>query len=229
MKNKKLIIIMPAYNEGKVIGGVIKKIPRRIGDYKVELLVVDDASSDNTRVEAQKAGAKVINHRINLGNGGAIITGLEAAKRLKAQVVVTMDADGQHNPKEIIKLIKKLNRGYDIVIGSRLIGDTTEMPLYRVIGNWLLNVVTLIFSKRWVRDSQSGFRAISQKALKKISLATRGFEVSSELVWEAKDKKLRLTEVPIEVIYTDYSRKKGQHFLNAINIFFGLLLRPRRR
>ncbi len=229
MKNEKLVIVMPAYNEGPVIGEVIKKIPHKVGKFKVEVLVVNDASRDNTQSEARKAGAKVINHRINLGNGGAIITGLEAAKRLGAQAVVTMDADGQHSPTDILKLIKKLNRGYDIVIGSRLIGDKTQMPFYRLIGNWLLSIVTLLFSRYWVRDSQSGFRAISKKALKSMKLAAQGFEVSSEMVWEAKEKGLRMIEVPIRVIYTDYSKKKGQHYLNAINIFFGLLMRPRRR
>lgn len=227
---KKLAVVMPAFNERPVIAQVIKKIPKQLGDFKsVKIIVVDDASDDGTAKAAETAGAIVIRHRFNLGNGGATITGLMAARQLGVEVAVTMDADGQHNPQDMVKLVAKLDEGYDMVIGSRMKGHRGAMPVYKVIGNQLLNVLTLIFARRWVSDSQSGFRALSKKAVAKIQLGLTGFDVWSEMIWEARVHGLKVAEVPIEIIYTSYSRKKGQHYLNAINIFLGLLMKPRRR
>lgn len=220
-----LVVIIPAYNESRVIADVIAGLPKKLpGITKVTPLVIDDNSDDETKQQAKKAGARVVRHEINLGAGGATITGFEAAKELQADIVVTMDADGQHDPKDMEKLIKPIVKGeVDVVLGSRLLTVAKGMPFYKKIGNNLLNMVTYAFFRIWVSDSQSGYKAFSRAAIDKIHLSTTGYEFCSEICGQIKEKKLRYTEVPIRAIYTDYSRSKGQLALNAVNIVIGLI------
>lgn len=222
-----LAVVIPAYNEGRVIGSVLETIPDALPAIgKVTPIVVDDNSSDDTGMVAEKAGAVCIRHELNLGAGGATVTGFEAAKQLGADIVVTMDADGQHDAAEIERLIRPIVNGEtDVVIGSRLKAVSGDMPLYKMVGNNLLNAVTFAFFRIWVSDSQSGFKALSRPALDKITLSTSGYEFCSEFVGQIKKHQLRYQEVPISTIYTDYSRAKGQLALNAVNIVLGLLLR----
>lgn len=222
-----LVILIPAYNEAKVIGSVIDALPKSLKHVDtITPLVIDDHSTDDTRKVAKSHGARCIRHSMNLGAGGATITGMEAARRMKADIVVTLDADGQHDPNDIAKLIKPIiNNEADVVIGSRLKVKSKAMPPYKRFGNWLLNFVTFIFFGIWVTDSQSGFKAFSNHALQSIKLSTSGYEFCSEIIGEIRDKKLTYQEIPINVIYTAYSKSKGQPALNAINIFFGLLSR----
>lgn len=222
-----LVIIIPAYNEASVIGDLLSRLPRALsGITKITPIVVDDNSNDGTQGVVQASGVMCIRHQSNLGAGGATVTGFEAAKRLKADIVVTMDGDNQHDPDEIEVLIRPIVLGQaDVVIGSRLKGASTKaMPVYKRLGNNALNIVTFAFFRIWVSDSQSGYKAFSREALKQIELRTTGYEFCSEICGEIKRKKLRLREVPIRTIYTDYSRKKGQLALNAVNIVLGLLL-----
>lgn len=222
-----IVVVIPAYNESKVIGAVVAGLPRKLkGVTKVTPVVVDDNSRDNTAEEARANGAICVQHKMNLGAGGATITGFEAAKRLKADIVVTFDGDGQHDPGDMQRLIAPIVGGEaDVVLGSRMVGKTKGMPFYKIIGNNLLNIVTFVFFGIWVSDSQSGYKAFSRAALDKIELATSGYEFCSEIIGQIKIKRLRYREVPISTIYTEYSRSKGQLALNAVNIVLGLLLR----
>lgn len=222
-----LVIVIPAYNEGKVIQQVITALPKTMdGVARTTILVIDDNSNDNTKQITEACGAKCIRHEANLGAGGATVTGLEAAKRLKADIVVTMDGDGQHSPDDLHPLIEPiLSKKFDVVLGSRLKRSTQNMPFHKKIGNNLLNGITFLFFRIWVTDSQSGYKAFSKKALHEIEISTTGYEFCSEIVGEIKRKKLRYTEVSISTIYTDYSKAKGQLAINAINIILGLLLR----
>lgn len=222
-----LVIILPAYNEGKVIGEVLDSLPKNLKKVtKITPLVINDNSTDDTAAVARAHGAKCISHRVNLGAGGATVTGFEAAKKMKADLVVTLDADGQHDPADIANLIRPItNKGYDVVIGSRLLRISKNMPAYRRFGNWGLNLVTYLFFQIWVTDSQSGFKAFSRQALDQIRLSTVGYEFCSEIIGEIKRLHLKYKEIPITTIYTKYSKLKGQHALNAINIIFGLMLR----
>lgn len=222
-----LAIIIPAYNEAKVIGSVIDSLPKSLPKItKITPLVIDDHSMDKTATVARVHGAKYIRHAMNLGAGGATITGLEAAKQMKADITITLDADGQHDPKDIARLIKPIiKKECDVVIGSRLLRKDGNMPHYKRFGNTLLNLVTYIFFQIWVTDSQSGFKAFSSNALDKIRLSSNGYEFCSEIIGEIKRNQLSYKEIPISTIYTSYSKSKGQPALNAINIFFGLLLR----
>lgn len=220
-----LVIIIPAYNESRVIADVVAGLPKKLpGITKVTPLVIDDNSDDATKQQAEKAGAWVVRHEINLGAGGATITGFEAAQKMGADIVVTMDADGQHDPKDMPALIEPIVAGEaDVALGSRLLRVAKGMPFYKKIGNNLLNIVTFVFFGIWVSDSQSGYKAFSRKALEKIELSTVGYEFCSEICGQIKQKKLRYVEVPIRAIYTDYSRSKGQLALNAVNIVLSLL------
>ena len=221
MKNS-IFIVMPAYNEERTIAKVIKGLKNE--GYN-NIIVVDDGSTDSTYRIAKNENVIVYSHSINRGLGGALATGIKAAIENNADLIVTFDADGQHDPKEIRKVIEPLQRNQaDFVIGSRLL-DSKGMPLIRKIGNWGFNVITLILFGIWTTDSQSGLRAFSAGAARKIEIRTNRMEVSSEFFAEIRRNKLRFMEVAIKPIYTEYSLKKGQSSLNAFKILFKLILR----
>lgn len=216
----RIIAIIPAYNEEKTIAEVLMNT-RPFVD---EIIVVNDGSGDRTAEIARAHNAFVVNHIINRGLGASIGTGFEVAKRHGAEVVVTLDADGQHDPTEISKLIVAIEKGADVVIGSRMI-EKKGMPWYRQIANTLGNLVTFFLFGAFVTDSQSGFRAFTAYALRQIKIQTNRMEVSSELIAETKRHKLTLVEVPIKAIYTDYSLSKGQSFAVGLKTLVKLVLR----
>lgn len=222
----KLLIILPAYNEEEKIGEVLKDIPRRIkGISEIEKLVIDDGSTDKTSEIALKSKATVLKHVINRGLGGAIGTGFEFARNDKADIVVTFDSDGQHRPQDIEPLIKPiLDKKADVVIGSRFI-KLKEMPPDRMLINLLSNIATFLLFGIYTSDSQSGLRAFNKNAISKIDIKTQRMEVSSEIFKEIKRNNLKFTEIPIQAIYTEYSRRKGQKNTNAIPTFYKLFLR----
>jgi len=219
----KLFIVIPAYNEEKTVGKVIDDL-KKAGYHNI--IVVDDGSTDRTaEIVDKKKGVILLRHLVNRGLGGALGTGLEAAYQHGADIAVTFDADGQHCVSDIPKMIKPIKQGkVDVVIGSRMI-DHKGMPFVRFIGNWALNIITWFLFGVWTTDSQSGMRAFNRTALYKIETRTSKMEVSSEFFKEIKRHELRFTEVPIKVIYTEYSRTKGQSSWNAIKIVFKLILR----
>jgi glycosyltransferase involved in cell wall biosynthesis len=215
----KLAIIIPAYNEEKTIGQVLKTIPRRFPKIsQTEIVVISDGSTDQTAAIAKKARVTLIEHDLNRGLGGALGTGFEYARRQNFDCLVTFDADGQHDPEDIWPVVRPIiYHQADVVIGSRL-KNPQGMPWYRIVGIWGLNIITAIFFWVWSTDSQSGLRAFSRKALEKIDIQSNKMEVSSEFFYEIGRKELKLIEVPIKSIYTDYSLKKGQKNFNALRI-----------
>lgn len=223
----KILIVVPAYNEEAVIFNVLKDIRQKTrGLQNKTILVIDDGSSDNTFHQAKKARVKVIRHLINRGLGGALGTGLEYARRHCFSLMVTLDADGQHDPSDIFQVIKPItNHQADVVIGSRTLSKHGRVPWDRRLLITASNNLTELFFGQITTDSQSGFRAFNQKAINHIRIKTDRMEVSSEFFSEIRRLRLRLTEVPIKVIYTQYSRRKGQSNLNAIHIIFKLILR----
>lgn len=211
MSKEKIYIVLPAYGEGKVIQKVIQSIKKE--GYS-NIIVVDDGSPDDTFKKALSSGAITIQHTINRGKGAATQTGLDAAKLLNADIVVTMDSDGQHDPKDISKLISPIiNNKADVVIGSRMI-ENKGMPKSRIFMNNIANLVTYLFFGLMVSDSQSGLRAYSNKAINSVYTYLDRYEFESEMIGQIKRAKLRVAEVPIKVIYSDYSLNKYKHHTN---------------
>lgn len=222
----KLLIGIPAYNEEKTIGKVIKSIPKRIKKTKkVEILVVDDGSSDGTSQAAKRKGAHVISHLINRGLGGALKTIFLYARKIGADILITIDADGQHDPSSIETILMDLTKkNCDVVVGSRWIKNK-NINLSRFIVNKMANWFTFILFGIKTTDSQSGFRAFNKKAIQTINLTSDGMEVSSEFFREIYLHRLKYSEVPIKAIYTEYSLKKGQSLSNAPSVLFQLVIR----
>lgn len=222
----KLLIGIPAYNEEKVVGSVINSLTKsKINRIKTDILVVDDGSTDSTFTEAEKKGVIMLKHILNRGLGGSLKTIISYAKNNNYDILVTFDADGQHNPSDIPKLIEPIIKGEkDVVIGSRW-KLSKNVPLSRVIINKLANLITFLLFSFWTSDSQSGLRALNKKAIGLINLHSDGMEVSSEFFREIFINKLRFQEVPITVRYTSYSQAKGQKLSNAPNVFFHLFMR----
>ena len=216
----RVIALIPAYNEATTIAEVIK----RTKPFVDRVIVIDDGSSDETKKIAKESGAYVVSHSMNRGLGAAIGTGMEVAKRLNADVAVTLDADGQHDPSEIPRFVDALEEGAEMVVGSRML-TRTGMPWYRQVANFLGNIVTFILFGMWVTDSQSGFRAFSRRALEQLEVRTNRMAVSSELIAQAKQKRLRFAEIPIRAIYTTYSLSKGQNFFVGLKTLGKLVLR----
>jgi len=217
----KMFALIPAYNEETTIADVLT----RTRPYVDGVIVVDDGSSDRTAEIAGVHGATVMSHVINRGLGAAIGTGFAAAQSLGADVVVTLDADGQHDPTEIKKFVEGIEKGADVVIGSRMLTGFVGMPVHRRVAQVVGNLVTFFLFGAWVTDSQSGFRAFTKHALSKIQIKTNRMEVSSELIAEAKRNGLILVEVPIQAIYTEYSLSKGQSFFVGIKTLLKLVVR----
>jgi len=224
-KRNLVTVVIPAHNEAAAIGDVISRIPKNIEGMQVVAIVVDDGSTDNTGQIARDFGAQVLRHVTNLGVGAATVSGLKAEQALDADVIVTIDGDGQHDPGEIERLVQCLLEGpFDVVIGSRILSPQ-GMPLTRFMANLLLNALTFVAYRKIVSDSQSGFKVFSQAAANALNLRSAGYEICSEIIGEIYRKNLTYKSVPIKPVYTEYSRAKGQHFLNGVNLILGLLTR----
>jgi glycosyltransferase involved in cell wall biosynthesis len=226
---KTVAVVIPARNEAPIIAAVLANVPAEIRSFKVLPLVIDDGSDDDTMRAAQRAGAHVVRHITNLGVGAATITGFRAGLQLGADVIVTMDADGQHDPREITTLVEALIDGpFDVVIGSRLL-TPGGMPISRLAANLLLNAATFLVYGKIVSDSQSGFKAFTRRAAAKMELNCAGYEICSEIVGEIYRNDFRYKSIPVRAVYTPYSRSKGQPFLNGVNLILGLFERLVRR
>lgn len=220
-----LIVLIPAYNEAQTVGKVIATLPDKLaGVDHIDVVVIDDGSTDATMIEAKQKGAKVIRHVLNRGLGAALGTGFQYALNCQCDMVITFDADGQHHPKDLTRLLEPLiSKKADVVIGSRLLGGEAMPPLRKMI-NIFSNMVTWLLFGVSTTDSQSGLRAFSKEALKKMHIRSEKMEVSSEIFHEIGRLKLRKIEVPIRSIYTEYSLAKGQRLTNAPHVLWKLFL-----
>ncbi len=220
----RVLAIIPAFNEERTLGEVLQRVRPQVD----EIVVIDDGSGDGTRAVAEESGATVLRHVINRGLGAALGTGFAWAAARGVDVAITLDADGQHDPADIPRFVEAISQGADVVIGSRLL-DPKGMPWQRRIANHVGNLVTFLLFGAWVTDSQSGFRAFDRRALQLMEIRTNRMEVSSEIIAEARRKRLKLVEIPIEAIYTDYSLSKGQGFAVGLKTMAKLVLRRLQR
>ena len=221
-------IIVPAFNEAQVIGAVVADLRSTF----THVVCVDDGSRDGTGDIALRAGAHVVAHPVNLGQGAAIQTGVEYARRQPGAVVfATFDADGQHRISDVLTMVQRLGRGdVDIVIGSRFAEETENHtpPLKRVIlraAAWLSPA-----SRRLgLTDAHNGLRVFNRTVADNLALTMSGMSHAGEFVSLIDENGWRVTEEPVEILYTEYSMSKGQPLLNGVNIVFDGFLRGRMR
>lgn len=218
-----VFVLIPAYNEEKKIGEVIKGLKNQ--NYS-NIVVVDDGSEDNTKFEAEINGAKVIHHLVNRGQGAALKTGINYCLSKGADIIVTFDADGQHSPNDVSKIIKPIiDENFDVVLGSRFLENTTNAPFFRKL---FLKCGALLLSKMYkmqLTDSHNGLRALSKKAAEKIKISTNGMEHASEIIEQISKNKLKYKEIPVTIKYTEYSLSHGQKSLAAFKILYKMLFR----
>ncbi|MBD3313089.1 glycosyltransferase [Candidatus Woesearchaeota archaeon] len=212
----KIFIVIPAYNEAESISQVIRGL-RKEGYTNV--VVVDDCSSDNTAETARKAGAAVLEHVINRGQGAALQTGTDYALEKGADIIVHFDADGQHDPKEIKDMMDPIKKGkVDVTLGSRFLRKGSNVPLLKRVVLKIGVIFTFFYSGILLTDTHNGFRALSSKAAGRIQINQDRMEHASEIIDQIKKKGIRYKEVPVTIRYTKYSRQKGQSALNSIKI-----------
>ncbi|MDO5845832.1 MAG: glycosyltransferase family 2 protein [Methanocorpusculum sp.] len=194
------MVAMPAYNEERRVGETVAEVK----PYADVVVVVDDGSSDQTVDVSEKAGAMVIRHSINRGYGGALRTIFRTAKKYQPDILIIIDSDGQHNPKDIPRFVEKIQEGYDVVIGSRFLHKESQkkIPGYRRLGMKVLDHATdMALGNVHVTDSQSGFRAYARDAYKGIHISGDGMSAGSEILVQLCEQKLNIGEIPISVRY----------------------------
>jgi polyprenyl-phospho-N-acetylgalactosaminyl synthase len=221
-------IVVPAYNEAAVVGEVIADL-RSVFDHVV---CVDDGSQDDTGAVALRAGAHLVRHPVNLGQGAAIQTGIEYARSQPgAEVFVTFDADGQHRVKDVMRMIDRLTaEDVDIVVGTRFAdqGVHSEVPVLKRIV--LRTAVWLSPRSRRLNlsDAHNGLRVFNRTVAGGLDIAINGMGHASEIVVLVDENNWRVTEEPVEILYTDYSKSKGQPLVNGVNIVFDVFLRGKK-
>lgn len=219
-----VMILMPAYNEAENLALVLPRIPKEINGSRIQVLVLNDGSADDTEATAKNHGAIVVNNPFNRGGGAALRLGYDIAENLGADVVVTMDADGQHQPEEIERLVKPVLSGEaDVIIGSRVLGSRDKDSAVRWVGvhvfNWLINMLM----GTDITDCSSGFRAFRLSAITKRHLVQEQYHTAELIIVAAKDG-LKIKEAPIHISKRlEGKSKKGANFLYGLNFFRAII------
>lgn len=215
-------VVVPAYNEGSAVYDVVRELHTQYAN----VVVVDDGSRDTTSTEARRAGAIVLRHVLNRGQGAALQTGIDFSVKRGADVVVTFDADGQHRVEDIGRLVRALEKdNADIAVGSRFLELQSNMPALRRL---MLRVATRFMrmtSGVALSDAHNGLRAMRRTAAERIHLTIDGMAHASEIVDQIYRLRLRVTEVPVVIHYSEYSLRKGQSSLAAFRIAFDYLMK----
>jgi glycosyltransferase involved in cell wall biosynthesis len=218
-----IAIIIPSYNEGFILRKVVSEI---ITKKKYTLIIVDDGSSTPAEKLIGDIPVTIIRHSVNLGQGAALQTGIEYALYLGATYLVTFDADGQHTTSDIPSMLLPLqNNEADITLASRFLKPGNHNA--SLLKKWILKTACLInyfFTGLYLTDAHNGLRAMTRNAAEKINIKENRMAHATEILFSIKKNKLRFREVPATVIYTDYSKKKGQSIFNSIRIFLDLVL-----
>jgi glycosyltransferase involved in cell wall biosynthesis len=216
-------VVIPVYNEDQVIAGVVADV-LRVFDHVV---CVDDGSSDGTLAELEKTGARIVRHPVNLGQGAALQTGIDYALADPAvRSIVTYDADGQHRVEDASHMVDLLeSEDVDIVFGSRFLDDRTEVGWAKRAVLKLAVRYTNASTGLRLSDAHNGLRAFNRAVAERLDIRMNGMAHASEFVTTVAQAKFRYTETPVHIIYSDYSRSKGQSLLNSVNIVFDLLFR----
>ena len=218
-------IVIPAFNEAAVIGEVIADL-RSVFDHVV---CVDDGGTDGTGEIARRAGAHLVRHPINLGQGAAIQTGVEyARKQPGAQVFATFDADGQHRVKDLVTMIDRLGAGdVDVVIGTRFGPGVSRPPLLKRVVLQTAARLSPRGRRLGLTDTNNGLRVFNKTVADGLDITLSGMSHAGEFIMLIAENRWRVAEEPVEVLYTEYSQSKGQPLLNGVNIIFDGFLRGR--
>ncbi len=220
MNKKQVFAVIPAYNEETKIEQVIRDIDR----YVDKIVVVDDASTDKTVDKVKNKKAMVLKHLINLGPGAAIQTGFEYAAANDADIVITFDADGQFKSSEIPLLIRPIvEENFDVVLGSRFLGKALNIPRSRLFIIKMGILFTRVFLGVKLTDTHNGFRALNRRAIKTIKISQNRWAHPSDIMYQIIKNKLRYKEVPVTILYNEYTKRKGQKNLNALGVIFDLI------
>ena len=214
-------VVIAAYNEASVIGGVVRELRRLFPN----VIVIDDGSSDETRSEAAFAGAIVVRHCINLGQGAALQTGIDYALANGARFIATFDADGQHNPEDIVAMLERMQEtSSDAALGSRFLGSVVGIDPWR---RRLLQAGVVF--QRWttgaeLTDVHNGLRVFRDAAIRKCKIRQNRMAHASEIVSCLISKNMKFVEIPCTIRYTSYSRLKGQRLTGVVRILLDLII-----
>ena len=214
MKINNIWAVIPAYNEEKNIVNIIKKTKK----YVDRVIVIDDGSKDKTKEAAEKTGAVVLRHIVNLGKGATLKTGCDFAAKKGANYIIVLDADAQHNPSDIPRFIEKLKK-HDVVFSYRKI--SRKMPIVLRFGNWFISNIASILYGVSLNDTQCGFRAFSKEAYMKIRWNATDYSMESEMISRAGKQKLKYVQIPIQTIYAD--KYKGTTIIDGIKIVLNMV------
>jgi glycosyltransferase involved in cell wall biosynthesis len=212
-------IVIPAFNEGKTIGDVISRVTAVMEKLRVqhEIVVVDDGSTDDTKTVALASNAIVLGDGSNHGKGHAM---RKAFRQARGEIIVTIDADGEHKPEEIPKLIYPLYNGTDIVAGSRFLGEGKNFTTtLNQIGNKLLNLSITMMTGKHITDSQTGFRAFKKTFLNQITLKSNGFEIETEITVKGLRNGFKLEEIPILCLRREEGKSRMRILFDGFKMF----------
>ena len=222
MKSKSIYVVIPAYNEEKTIGEIVEEL--RMLDLNLKIIVVDDGSRDETAERAERAGAMVVRHPVNLGQWAAMRTGFTISLMEGADVVVSLDGDGQHVPRDLSTLVEPILKGEaDLVVGSRFLnGEDPEMPRYRRVGIRLFNKLIELIVGGKLTDCTSGYRAHSMEFVRKVlPYLTENQYGALEFLIKALRQKARIVEKPVRMKNNSVSKKgKITYGYNLLRTFF---------
>lgn len=221
--NDDVWLVVPLFNEGSVIGEVV----RQARETFPHVVVVDDGSRDGGADLAVAAGAVVVRHPVNLGQGAALQTGFEyALTDPSMRWVVTFDSDGQHQVADVVAMVEKArSENLDVVFGTRFLDDRTKPSLAKKVVLRAAVGYTNLTTHTRLTDAHNGLRVISRDVVAQIEITQNRMAHASELVAQIGDLGVRYDESPVHILYTDYSRAKGQSLWNAVNILAELILR----
>lgn len=215
MRKSDIYIIIPAHNETKRVGDVLSNVVQT----KHPVVVVDDGSNDNTLNVVKRYKVTALKHKVNLGKGAAMKTGAEAAFKMGAKAVVFMDADGQHDVKDLDGFIDKLREGFSILYGTRQWGK--GVPKERLVGNKLTSFLIKVLYKVSITDILCGYRAFTKRAYRKIKWDSTSYGVEAEMIIRAAKVNLNYCEVPVAAVYLE--SYKGMTFSHAFQVIYDIL------
>jgi polyprenyl-phospho-N-acetylgalactosaminyl synthase len=223
MLNKKIVAIVPVYNEMTALREVIISL-MQVGVNTI--IIVDDGSTTNIFQAIHDLPVHFLRHRVNLGQGAALQTGFTFAKKMDIDIVITFDADGQHRADDIPHLVEPIyHNEADVTIGSRFLSpQQNTIPTDKRIILKLARVLNFMLSGLMLTDAHNGLRALNKAALDKINFTENRMAHASELLFEIKKHKLRFKEVPVQILYTKYAKEAGQSPWESVKILFDLVL-----